>query len=250
MNKTNIKLRNITRVENKIIKTLLYSTHEIINTCFAQIFTYSDSTNFWLFSNLEGALVLAIDLKNYVAKFLLFDLKTFNITFECELFKSFSEYYKKGSDRFYYFEVNKGFIGFYIPDLKEADVLNSYVFNMTWNLIKNKVKNFKKINDEDFIKKSNENMNILKDKICKNKNLNRMIQNNLNFSYRKLNRVINTVNFNNENNEYCLVGTNYNGLDEKIKKLNGVKIVMENGVKICDKKIFCKQVAKNIIKTN
>ena len=244
MNSTKIKIQNISRVENKIIKLILYSTHEIINTCFAQIYTFSDSTN-WLYSNLEGALVLAIDLKNYVAKFLLFDLKTFNITFECELFKSFSEYYKKGSDRFYYFEINKGFIGFFIPDVKEADVLNSYVFNMTFSLIKNKIKNFKKMKDEDFIKKSSENINILKEKICKDKNNYRMIQNSLNFSYRKLDKIINTVKF--ENNEYFLVGTNFNGLDEKIKKLNGIKIVLQNGVKIGNKKIFCNQMAKNLL---
>ena len=244
MNSTKIKIQNISRVENKIIKLILYSTHEIINTCFAQIYTFSDSTN-WLYSNLEGALVLAIDLKNYVAKFLLFDLKTFNITFECELFKSFSEYYKKGSDRFYYFEINKGFIGFFIPDVKEADVLNSYVFNMTFSLIKNKIKNFKKMKDEDFVKKSSENINILKEKICKDKNNYRMIQNSLNFSYRKLDKIINTVKF--ENNEYFLVGTNFNGLDEKIKKLNGIKIVLQNGVKIGNKKIFCNQMAKNLL---
>jgi hypothetical protein len=244
MNSTKIKIQNISRVENKIIKLILYSTHEIINTCFAQIYTFSDSTN-WLYSNLEGALVLAIDLKNYVAKFLLFDLKTFNITFECELFKSFSEYYKKGSDRFYYFEINKGFIGFFIPDVKEADVLNSYVFNMTFSLIKNKVKNFKKMNDEDLIKKSSENINILKEKICKDKNNYRMIQNSLNFNYRKLDKIINSVKF--ENDEYFLVGTNFNGLDEKIKKLNGIKIVLQNGVKIGNKKIFCNQMAKNLL---
>ena len=239
MNSTKNKIHNISRVENKIIKLLLYSTHEIINTCYAQIYTFSDTVN-WIYSNLEGALVLAIDLKNYVAKFLLFDLKTFNITFECELFKSFSEYYKKGSDRFYYFEINKGFIGFFIPDVKEADVLNSYVFNMTFSLIKNKVKNFKKMNDEDLIKKSSENINILKEKICKDKNNYRMIQNSLNFNYRKLDKIINSVKF--ENDEYFLVGTNFNGLDEKIKKLNGIKIVLQNGVKIGNKSVFCKFV--------
>ena len=69
----------ITLVQKKIIKSLLYETYEIMNIFFARIFTCGKQAEYWLYSGLEGALLFVIDIKNKVSKFMLFDLKSYNI---------------------------------------------------------------------------------------------------------------------------------------------------------------------------
>ena len=106
----------ISLVQKKIIQSLLYGNYHIISTYYARIYTSGKDSKFWLYSGLEGALVYCIDTRPKVLRFLLFDLKTFEIVFDCELYKKFNLAFKKGNDTFYYFGVSDGYIGFEIPD--------------------------------------------------------------------------------------------------------------------------------------
>ena len=42
-----------------------------------------------------------------------------------QLYKRFDKAYKKGTERFYYFEVENGFIGFEIPNMEQAEILSA-----------------------------------------------------------------------------------------------------------------------------
>ena len=80
----------VSLVQKKIIQSLLYGSHDIINVYYARIYTSGKDSKFWLYSGLEGALVYCIEVRAKTCKFLLFDLKSYEITFDCELYKKFN----------------------------------------------------------------------------------------------------------------------------------------------------------------
>ena len=96
----------ISLVQKKIIKSLLYGNYDIMGIYFARIYTLGRDSKFWLYSGLEGALIYCIDVRPRVLRFLLFNLKTYEIVFDCELYKRFNQSFQKGTDNFFYFNVN------------------------------------------------------------------------------------------------------------------------------------------------
>ena len=81
----------------------------------------------------------------------MFDLKTFETTFEFELYKKFDKAYKKGTERFFYFEVNNGFIGFEIPDMNQGQILSAQIDNFKDDYIKKKLKEYNPLKGEEFL---------------------------------------------------------------------------------------------------
>ena len=128
----------ISLVQKKIINSLLYGKYDVMNVCYARIYTCEAKAEYWLYSGLQGALVYCIkaDSKPHSCYFLMFDLKTFETVFDCELYKKFEKAYKKGTERFFYYEINNGFIGFEIPDMNEAQILYAQVINFKDDYIK------------------------------------------------------------------------------------------------------------------
>ena len=142
----NISRLNV--VDKKIIKSLLYPQYEILNISFSRIHTCAHNSRSWLYSDLEGALTLGLDIKQKTCRFFLYDLASFEVLFECELYKKFNTAYTKGSERFYYFEVNRGFIGFEIPAINEAEILNAVITNLSDTYINKKIKEIKILDEE------------------------------------------------------------------------------------------------------
>ena len=114
-----------------------------MNIFFARIHTCGKNSEYWLYSGLEGALVYCIDTRVKSCRFLMFDLKSFEIVFDCELYKKFDKAYKKGTERFYYFEVENGFIGLEIPNMSEAEILAASIMSFGDDYIKKKLKEYK-----------------------------------------------------------------------------------------------------------
>ena len=137
-NESAIKLNT---VKQKIISSLLVSNYELINLCFARIYTanaYNNPT--WLYTELEGGLCLVVDYARKSARFLMFDLVSLEIIFESEFYKNFNVFYSCLSENFQCFEVNGGFVGFNVPDKSAAKMLHKSVNGLTDQVITKKLK--------------------------------------------------------------------------------------------------------------
>ena len=142
-------MSEISLVQKKIICSLLYGYYDILSIYFARIYTVGKENKFWLYSGLEGALVYCIDLRAKVLRFLLFNLKTYEIVFDCELYKKFNLDFQKGNDTFYFFGVNGGYIGLEIPNKQEADKLGEEIASLSEDLVKNKLKKIKHMKENE-----------------------------------------------------------------------------------------------------
>ena len=95
----------------------------------------------------------------------MFDLKSFEIVFDCELYKKFEKAYKKGIERFYYFEIQNGFIGFEIPDMNEAQILYAQIFNFKDEYLKQLLQEFKPLNKDELAEKGKKMLHKLEKKL-------------------------------------------------------------------------------------
>ena len=242
----NDNVNRLTLVEKKIIKSLLYPQYEVLNYSFCRIHTCASTSKSWLYTNLEGALTLGLDLKLKACRFFLYDLSSFEVLFECELYKKFSTAYTKGSERFYYFEVNKGFIGFEIPSINEAEILSAVITNLTDQMISKKIKEVKINNEKELKEKGDKMLKLLKTKFSQDTYVNEHnVSSMLEITQGELAKMIECVDFD-ENENFVFYGNGNSGIDEKIKKLKGIKFQLKNGCKVGDTQLFANQVANNI----
>jgi len=81
----------------------------------------------WVYSGLCGALCLVVDRKlGGVALFRMYDLNSFNMVFEAELYYEFEAHYMEINDNFYCFQIPGGHhIGFSFADSEEALLFRS-----------------------------------------------------------------------------------------------------------------------------
>ena len=98
---------NINCVQYKIISSLLRTNYEMQHLAYAKLFTAGKEVREWLYSELEGGLTIVIDYSRKSARFIMFDLMTYEIIFESELYKNFNKFYVKAKEKFQYFEINK-----------------------------------------------------------------------------------------------------------------------------------------------
>jgi hypothetical protein len=185
----------ITLVQKKIINSLLYGKYEVMNISFARIHTSEIKSKEWLYSGLEGTLVycLKADSKPNTCRFLMFDLKSFEIVFDCELYKKFEKAYKKGIERFYYFEISNGFIDFEIPDMNEAQILCAQVMNFKDEYIKKKVKEYKTLQGKELQEKSKRMLDKLDNRFKMENVQNKLLRPEITLTNGRLEREINTL---------------------------------------------------------
>ena len=101
----------ISKIQNKMINSLLIEKYVILKCSYSKIYTANQYEKKWVYSNLKGNLILCIEKNIKVPKFLLIDINTFEITFECEIFKNFLDFFRRIKIDFYSLEINNGFIG-------------------------------------------------------------------------------------------------------------------------------------------
>lgn len=114
----------------------------------------------WVYSGLCGALCLVIDRKlGGVALFRMYDLNSFNLVFEAELYYEFEQHYTEINDNFYCFPIPGGHhIGFSFADSEEALMFRSLAAKYaprSQNLNRNeeRIKRYTLPVDNDVIKK-------------------------------------------------------------------------------------------------
>ena len=178
-------MSKISLVQKKIIKSLLYGNYDLMGIYFARIYTLGKDSKFWLYSGLEGALIYCIDFRPRVLRFLLFNLKTYEIVFDCELYKKFNQSFQKGTDTFFYFDVNDGYIGFEIPDLEEAASLEEQISSYNDDLIKNRLKEIKHMKENELKEKGRQMIKLLSKKY--NNNSKKQIKSEIILNQNKIN---------------------------------------------------------------
>ena len=231
----------VSLVQKKIIHSILYGNYDIINIYYGRIYTCGKDSKFWLYSGLEGALVYCIETRIKVLRFLLFDLKTYEIVFDCELYKKFNKSFTKGTDTFYYFGVNEGYIGFEIPDQSDAVSLEEEICNNnTEDVIKQRLKEFK---EGEIKEKGIQMIQLLKQRFQSSGN--RSVKSEIVINQGELENSINTIDVDDQNGRLILTGSGYKGIDRELKKVRGLRL--EQNTNVGDNEIFSKYIARNIL---
>ena len=199
---------NVSFIQKKLIKSLLYGNYDIIRIIFARVYTFGNDSKFWLYSGLEGALVYCIEVRIKVAKFLLINLKSFEIVFDCELYKKFYNNFIKENDNFFYFEVNKGFIGLEIPNKEEANSLEEDIQVLTDDYIKSKLRSYRPMKESEIKEKGRKNIEILKKVL--NIAERKPIQKEIILNQGELERSINTIKIDEKNGKLIVDRNEYN----------------------------------------
>ena len=236
-------MSDISLVQKKIIKSLLYGNYDIISIYYARIYTAGKDSKFWLYSGLEGALVYCLDLRPRVLRFLLFNLKTYEIVFDCELYKRFNQSFQKGTDNFFYFNVNDGYIGFEIPNLEEAASLEEEISSYTEDLIKKKLRTIQNMKENELKEKGRQMIQLLAKKY--NNNSKKQIKSELIINQSELEKSLNAIEIDEENERLILTGNGKIGIDEALKKVRGLAIEENNNFEEND--IFSKYITRNFL---
>ena len=239
----------ITLVQKKIIKSLLYGSYEVMNIFYARIHTCGKNAEYWLYSGLEGALILCIDMRVKSSRFLMIDLKTYETVFDCELYKKFDKAYKKGTERFYYFEVENGFIGFEIPNMEQAELLAASIISFGDEYIKRKLKEYKAMKENEIKEKSKKMIDLLAKKLNQDNKQQKMLRAEIVLKHGILEKMINTVELNDESGKIIVKGNGYQGVDNDLLKLKGLNLDLRTDLKIGDGEIFTKYVSRNFLRS-
>ena len=239
----------ITLVQKKIIKSLLYGSYDILNIFYARIHTCGKQSEYWLYSGLEGALVYCIDIRVKSYRFLMIDLKSYEIVFDCELYKRFDKAYKKGTERFYYFEVENGFIGFEIPNMEQAEILSASIISFGDDYIKKKIKEYKTMKENEIKEKAEKMIELLEKKLRQDNSQQKMLRAEIALKHGLLEKMINTVELDDQSDKIIIKGNGYNGYDSDLLKLKGLNLDMRTDLKIGDGEIFTKYISRNILRS-
>lgn len=251
-NESSLKL---TLVKQKIISSLLIYNYELISMCFAKIYSASAHSKTWLYTELEGGLTLVIDYARKSARFLLFDLNTFEIIFECEFYKNFNLFYTNQTETFQCFEVSKGFIGFQIPDKISAMNFSKSVSKLSDALIAKKIKEKIIPNKNDMKSNSSKVMSLLKEKLSGEYFFkdNVLTEKKLLIDLNNIEKIINMIEYDEENERFLVTG-NTQEIEELVTKVKSVKYSDKNGLRITDRVSYAMEIYEStmnsILKTN
>ena len=239
----------ITIVQKKIIKSLLYGSYDVMNIFFARIHTCGRNSEFWIYSGLEGALVYCIDIRVKSCRFLMIDLKSYEIVFDCELYKKFDKAYKKGTERFYYFEVENGFIGFEIPNMEQAEILSASIISFGDDYIKKKLKEYKVMKENEIKEKSKKMIELLEKRLGQENMQPKMLRAEIVLRHGLLEKMINTVELNDETGKIIVKGNGYQGVDSDLLKLKGLNLDLKTELKLGNTEIFTNYISRNILRS-
>ena len=246
------ELKKVNIVQKKIINSLLYDKYKVLYTTFARIHTCEMNSEYWLYTGLEGALVycLKADAKPYNFYFFLYDLKTFEKLFDCLLYKKFEKAYRKGGERFYYFEIQNGFIGFEIPDMNEAQILYAQIFNFKDEYLKQLLQEFKPLNKDELAEKGKKMLHKLEKKFQKEENIiNKIPRKEIILPNDKLEKEINTVQLEEDTGKLIITGTGYEGVERDLLKIGGLNLELKNNLKVGNYETFSRYLSRNILRS-
>lgn len=235
-------------VKQKIISSLLAYNYELIAMCYARIYTASSQSTNWLYTELEGGLTIVIDYARKSARFLLFDLNTLEINFECELYKKFNLFYTSLTKTLHCFEVNQGFIGFLIPDVNSSQDFFKSVYKLTDTVIANIIKK-RIIPDKNEIKlNSSKVLALLKEKLSSEYFFkdNVLTEKKLELDLNDIEKTMNMIEYDTENEKFLITG-NVKEIDEIVGRVKSVKYSDKNGLKIKDTVAYAMEIYQSMM---
>jgi hypothetical protein len=234
-------------VKRKLITSLLINNYELLGLVFARVYTSELNTKTWLYSGLEGGLALVIDYHRRTGRFLLFDLDTFEIIFENELYKKFNIFYSETSATFQCFEIPNGFIGFSIPDVVESKVFYRTVCNLTDVVIMKRLKEHRITSIGDVKTAFRKNISVWKKKLAAEyffKEV-KMESDVISFEYPGLNKVLNMIEYEDDSKTF-LVNGNCEEINELLSKVSGINRAEKGGLRVNDIRAYAFELYKNI----
>ena len=241
----------ISLAQKKIIQSILYPKYIILSESFSfgRIYTTVESLKNWVYTGLEGAIIVGLEIETKISKFFLFDLDSFEILFECEIYKKLPpDNFKKGNERFYYFQIDKGFIGFEIPKIAEGEILRSVILNLTDKSINSKINKDSNIYSDlifkEVVKKA---INMFNKKLNEDNKPKNNTPDKLIINEGELKRYIDSVDLDEKNGKIIIKGNGIGGIDEVLKKMKGDLISIDNSLKIGNRDIFEEQISNNIL---
>ncbi|KAL4497098.1 hypothetical protein ABPG72_019418 [Tetrahymena utriculariae] len=120
----------------KLLQQVIGNKQTIMNIAIARIFT-ARSEGEWIYSNLQGILCLVWDREKDNTPFLrLFDIETFDLLFEAEMYIDFHLSYASVNPTFYMFEYMSAFIGLQFVSETEASQFSLKVMTQSLKDIK------------------------------------------------------------------------------------------------------------------
>ena len=235
----------INLVQKKLINSILYGKFDVMNISYARIFTAEIKSENWLYSGLQGALVycIKVDSKYNACHFLMLDLKTYETVFDCEIYKKFDKAYKKGTEYFYYYEINNGFIGFKFLDMHEAEILYAQIQNFRDDYIKKKLKEYKPLKGKDLVDKSKKMINKLDKKFQKENISNREPREEIILTNGRIEKEINTVQLDEDSGNLIIKGNGYEGIENDMLKIKELDFVFKNGLKVGNPDVFSRYIS-------
>ena len=241
------KKNKINLVQQKIIISLLKSNYELLSLAYAKLFTAAKINREWLYSELEGGLTIVVDFNRKSARFIMFDLKTFEILFESELYKNFNTFYNRGNDFFHYFEVGGGFIGFKFVDKSASGVFYESVSNLDKKKIDKYLANQKTISLQELKTKSKRILNLLMLKLSEEYLFKKsdVVDSTIEFNVPQIERQINLFSFDFKNNNFTVNG-NSDEIDQLVEKVRSIKSEPKYE-KISDVELYTRELVKSVL---
>ena len=246
----NKKEVQISLAQKKIIKSILYPNYIILSNSFSfcRIYTTIESLQNWVYTGLEGAIIVGLEIKTKICKFFLFDLDTFEILFECVILNKLSQdNFKKGNERFYYYQIDKVFIGFEIPKIEEGSILCGVIQNLTDNLIKKTINDFPNLPEVKFNELVTKAINLFNKKLNEENKPKINASDKLIINELELEKYIDAVDLDEKNGKIIIKGNGIGGIDEVLKKIKGDLIAIDNSLKIGNRDVFERQISNNIL---
>ena len=246
----NKKEVQISLAQKKIIKSILYPNYIILSNSysFGRIYTTIESLQNWVYTGLEGAIIVGLEIKTKICKFFLFDLDTFEILFECVILNKLSQdNFKKGNERFYYYQIDKVFIGFEIPKIEEGSILCGVIQNLTDNLIKKTINDFPNLPEVKFNELVTKAINLFNKKLNEENKPKINASDKLIINELELEKYIDAVDLDEKNGKIIIKGNGIGGIDEVLKKIKGDLIAIDNSLKIGNRDVFERQISNNIL---
>mmetsp|Transcript_20061 Transcript_20061/g.22712 ORF Transcript_20061/g.22712 Transcript_20061/m.22712 type:complete len:594 (+) Transcript_20061:49-1830(+) len=117
----------ITETQSKKISQLITEQCTLLCTAVIKLYTSSGKEPKWVDSTLIGGLCLIVDRKLKAKVFRMFELNTYDLLFETELYEDFKEHYHELNEYFHCFEIDGGYVGFSFSDSKDASKFKTQI---------------------------------------------------------------------------------------------------------------------------
>lgn len=239
-------LNQLPFIRRKMIECLIITHSELRFLCYAKVYTSNRANPRWLYSELEGGLALTINQIGKCGKLTLYDSTTYEILFEFELYKRFNGNFQRITDNFYCFEIEGGFVGFYIPDKEDGLLLAHEVSELSDSFILKKVKEYRPITEQSLRATGEGLFAQVKNKVSKECYIKEQPRIPiLELNIKSIEKDFDTLDID-EANQIVYLGGNGNDVEMLFKKIKGVKIQERNKVKIGNRHLYSKSIASNV----